>query len=71
MNNIKIKLLIAGIGNFIDGIATFILTQFYGFQEINPFMPWLLQWPVLAVTMKIIVITSLLFFIYHKKDENM
>lgn len=67
---VKAKLIIAGIGNFIDGIATFILTQFYGFQELNPFMLVLLQWPVLAITLKIMVVTSLLFYIYHKKDEK-
>ena len=67
---VKTKLIIAGIGNFIDGISTFILTQFYGFQELNPLMLVLLQWPVLAITLKIIVVTSLLFYIYSKKDEK-
>lgn len=63
----KTKLMIAGTGNIIDAVATYILTQYYGFIELNPFMALLLQYPIFAVVSKIVVVTSILLFIYHTK----
>lgn len=68
--HMKLKLIIAGIGNLIDAVATFILTQYLGFKEINPIMAWLLQWPVLAMVSKIIVVTSILFYAYYTKRQQ-
>lgn len=66
----KTKLTIAGIGNIIDAVATFILTQYFGFLEINPIMAWLLQWPILAVVSKVIVVTGILLFAYYTKRQQ-
>ena len=66
----KTKLIIAFIGNIIDAVATFILTQYFGFVELNPIMAWLLQWPVFTVVSKIIVVTSMLLYIYHTKRDK-
>lgn len=66
----KTKLIVAYIGNIIDVVATLILTQYYGFIEINPFMAWLLQWPILAVVCKITAVTSILAFIYYTKRDK-
>ena len=66
----KTKLIIAGIGNFIDAIATYILTQFLGFTELNPIMNWCLQWPEVAVVSKVVVVTSLLLYAYSTKRQK-
>ena len=66
----KTKLIIAYIGNIIDVVATLILTQYYGFIEINPFMAWLLQWPILAAVCKITAVTGILAFIYYTKRDK-
>lgn len=66
----KIKLIVTWIGNLIDAVATIILTQRYGFLEINPFMAWFLKWPVLAMICKIVAITGVLIYIYHKRSTK-
>lgn len=68
--NMKTKLIIAGVGNFIDAIATFILTQRFSFMELNPIMAWLLQWPVFAMVSKVIVVTGILLFAYYTKRQQ-
>ena len=67
---IKTKLIIAGVGNFIDAMATYILTQYLGFIEINPTMDWMLQWPELAIAFKIISVTAILLFAYYTKRQK-
>lgn len=67
---IKSRFIIAGIGNFIDAIATFILTQFYGFLEVNPIMAWLLQYPLLTVFLKITVVSSVLVYAYRQEHNK-
>lgn len=67
----KTKLIIAGIGNYIDAVATYILTQYYGFIELNPIMAWpLLRWPELIIVAKIIIVTSILLFAYYTKRQK-
>lgn len=66
----KTKLIIAYIGNIIDIVATLILTQHYGFVELNPVMAWLLQWPAIAAISKIIAVSSILLFIYYTKRDK-
>ena len=61
--NMKTKLIIADIGNIIDAVATFILTQRFGFMEINPIIACLLQWPVAFAVVKIAVMTLLLLYL--------
>jgi phosphoglycerol transferase MdoB-like AlkP superfamily enzyme len=63
----KTKLVIAGVGNLIDIFATFILTQYFGVPELNPFMAWLLQWPVFAMVFKFIVVNSVLLYTWYSK----
>ena len=63
----KTKLIIAGIGNLIDTIATYIVTQYYGAQELNPFMSWLLQWPKFAMALKFVIVTSLLVYTWYSE----
>lgn len=66
----KTKLIIAYIGNIIDAAATLVLTQCFGFKEINPIMAWLLQWPVLATFFKIAVVTCVLVFLYNTERSK-
>jgi hypothetical protein len=66
----KTKLIIAGVGNIIDAVATSILTQYFGFFELNPIMAWLLQWPVFAMVSKVIIVTSILLFAYYTKRQQ-
>lgn len=68
--NMKAKLIIAGVGNFIDAIATYILTQYLGLIELNPIMAWLLQWPEFAVVSKVVVVTSILLYAYNTKRQE-
>lgn len=68
--NMKTKLIIAGVGNFIDAIATYILTQFLGFIELNPIMNWCLQWPEVAIVSKVVIVTSILLFAYYTKRQQ-
>ena len=65
----KIKLAIAFVGNIIDAIATVILLQ-RGFVELNPFMAWLLQWPMVAITCKVVAVTALLVYIWCKRGTK-
>ena len=67
---IKTKLIIAGVGNFIDAIATYILTQFLGFVELNPIMNWCLQWPEVAIVSKVVIVTSILLYVYNTKRSK-
>lgn len=66
----KTKLIIAGIGNIIDAVATFILTQYFGFVELNPVVGLLLQHPMFFVSIKIIVVNSILLYAYHTKNDK-
>lgn len=66
----KTKLIIAGIGNYIDAVATYILTQYYGFVELNPIMNWCLQWPEVAIVSKVVIVTSLLLYVYNTKRSK-
>ena len=66
----KTKLIMAYIGNIIDAAATLILTQYFGFRELNPIMAWMLQWPVLATIFKITVVTCVLAFLYNTKRSK-
>jgi hypothetical protein len=66
----KTKLIIAYIGNIIDVVATLILTQYYGFVEINPFMAWMLQWPFLAMSFKMMIMTGIVQYIYCAKKDK-
>lgn len=68
--NMKTKLIIAGVGNFIDAIATYILIKYFGAVELNPIMMWLLQWPEFAVVSKIVVVTSILLYAYNTKRQE-
>ena len=67
----KIKLIIAWIGNLIDAFATvYLLSNYSCFYEVNPFMAWLLQFPVLAVVCKLVVISVILAFLYYAERDK-
>lgn len=63
----KTKLYIAGAGNLIDAIATYILTQYYGAIELNPFMAWLLRYPEFAMILKVSIVTLILIYVYYSE----
>lgn len=66
----KAKLIIAGIGNVIDIVATLILINYFGLVEVNPLMGWLLQWPWIAVATKLIAINGILLFLNFTKRKK-
>ena len=66
----KTKLIIAGIGNLIDIFATFILTQYYNIPELNPFMAWLLQWPIFAMNLKFFIVSGILVFVWYSEHNK-
>lgn len=67
---IKALLIIAGLGNLIDIIATLYLTGI-GFVELNPFMRWLLQYPIVYIIVKLGLMTGLLVWIWsHRKNKG-
>lgn len=66
----KAKLIIAGIGNVIDIVATLILINYFGLVEVNPIMAWLLQWPLLAMSVKFIGVNSILLFVNFTKRKK-
>lgn len=68
---IKSRFIIAGIGNLIDAIATYILTQYYGFMEANPVMARFLELhPLITVILKVIVVSTILFYAYRKEHNK-
>jgi hypothetical protein len=66
----KTKLIIAGVGNLIDIFATYILTQYYGVPELNPFMAWLLQWPEFAMVFKFVVVSFVLLYTWYSEHTK-
>ena len=67
----KTKLIIAWIGNLIDIFATlYLLNNYSYFYELNPLMRWLLQWPVLAIICKLVVVGGILIYIFCKLDAK-
>ena len=67
----KIKLIIAWIGNLIDAFATvYLLSNYSCFYEINPFMAWLLQFPILAIVCKLVVISVILAYLYYAERDK-
>lgn len=64
----KTRLTIAYIGNLIDIISTLYFTSI-GFVEINPIMVWLLQWPMLLITVKIVVMTAAVILFWYARNE--
>ena len=66
----KTKLIIAWIGNIIDAFSTVYLLSNHSFYEINPLMRWLLQWPILAVVCKLVVVGGILIYIYCKRNTK-
>lgn len=66
----KTRLTIAYVGNLIDIIATLYFTSI-GFVEINPIMAWLLQWPILFIAVKILVMTFYVILLWYARHEMM
>jgi hypothetical protein len=65
----KLRLIIAHIGNIIDIIATLHLTE-QGFYEANPFMRPLLDCPWLFATVKLLAITLVCLFLWKRKEDR-
>lgn len=66
----KILLIIAGVGNLVDTAATLCLSRM-GYLEANPVMRWLLQIPYVFVAVKIVVMTALLLWLWHKREDRL
>lgn len=65
----KILLLIAGFGNIVDTIATAYLSSL-GYVEANPIMAQFLAHPVVFASVKIVVMTGLLVFLWQKRTDK-
>lgn len=66
----KTRLSIAFIGNLVDTVSTIILHHKYGFVEGNPAMAWLLQYPWLFASVKMVVMTAVLFWLWCNKESK-
>lgn len=66
----KTRLSIAFIGNLIDTAATIILYHRYGFTEANPLMALLLQFPVLFATVKLVVMSAVLLWLWRNRNSR-
>lgn len=65
----RTRLIIAGIGNLIDLIATLYLTK-QGFHEVNPFMRPLLDCPWLFAAVKLLAMTWVCLFLWKRRDDR-
>lgn len=65
----KILLLIAWLGNLIDTIATVYLTSI-GYVEANPIMAQLLNYPVIFVIVKLLLMTGLCAYLWLKRLDK-
>ena len=65
----KILLLIAWLGNLIDTIATVYLTSL-GYVEANPIMAQLLNYPVIFVIVKLLLMTGLCAYLWLKRLDK-
>ena len=65
----KLLLLIAWLGNLIDTIATVYLTSL-GYVEANPIMAQLLNYPVIFVIVKLLLMTGLCAYLWLKRLDK-
>ena len=65
----KLRLVIAYVGNIIDTIATLHLTE-QGFYEVNPFMRPLLDCPWLFVAVKLLAMTWVCLFLWKRREDR-
>ena len=65
----KLLLLIAWLGNLIDTIATVYLTSL-GYVEANPIMAQLLNYPVVFVIVKLLLMTGLCAYLWLKRLDK-
>ena len=65
----KILLTIAGVGNLVDAAATVYLSRM-GYLEANPVMRWFLQMLGVFVAVKIVVMTALLSWLWHRREDR-
>ena len=65
----KLLLLIAWLGNLIDTIATVYLTSI-GYVEANPIMAQLLNYPVIFVIVKLLLMTGLCAYLWLKRLDK-
>lgn len=65
----RTRLIIAGIGNLIDLIATLHLIR-VGFMEINPIMAHLVLYPRLFAAVKMGAMTGVLLFLWKRREDR-
>lgn len=65
----KVLLLIAWLGNLIDTIATVYLTSI-GYVEANPIMAQLLNYPLVFVIVKLLLMTGLCAYLWLKRTSK-
>lgn len=66
----KLRLTIAFLGNLIDMVATLWLVSL-GYHEANPVMRWLLNYPILFVTVKLGLMAALLCYLWHERENKL
>ena len=62
------RLIIAWFCNLFDVICTLYFYTNYDGEELNPISAWLLQWPPVFVTVKIVGMTVLVGLLLYKKE---
>lgn len=62
------RLLITYLCNLLDIVATLHLSATQNGEELNPIAAWLLQFPPLFVTVKMVVMTTAVAFMWWKRD---
>lgn len=65
----RTRLIIAGIGNLIDLIATLHLAD-QGFYELNPIMRRLLPYPWLFALVKLAAMTAVQLFLWIRREDK-
>lgn len=65
----RTRLIITGLGNLIDLVSTLYLYR-HGFEEMNPLMAGLLQYPPLFMLVKIGAMTWALWILWKRRDHK-
>ena len=63
------RLIVAWIGNLIDALSTLHLVKI-GFVEANPVMRYVLQSPIMFLFVKIGTMTTMLFWLWRKREDK-
>jgi hypothetical protein len=66
----KLRLIIAYLGNIVDIVSTLFLINKGGFTEANPFMNFLLSYPWLFIIVKVLIMTAVVLRIWICREDR-